>query len=374
MHKPNLREMKNQLLLFCAVLLAANVFGQAKYSNEFLSIGVGARAHGLGGAVTAISNDITSTYWNPAGLSQIDAPLQIGLMHSEWFAGVSQFDYLAFGKQLNASKSSYLTFSLVRFGTDNIPNTLQLLNPDGSANYDNISSFSAADYAFAGSYARKLRNPHWSFGASAKIIRRVIGNFGGAWGFGTDLGLQYTKNRLRLGVQARDLTGTFNAWSFKISDADKQVLISTGNEIPKSNTEVTTPTLLLGSAYAVKISETLSALPTLDLAFTTDGKRNTLVSSDVVSIDPRLGVELDYNKFVQLRLGVNNMQRVTRDFSTAKKRIDVQPNFGVGLRLNRVQLDYALTNIGATGVSQYSHVVSLWFNLKPRKENKTQGY
>lgn len=362
--------MRNQILPFLAALLfAVHGFGQAKYSNEFLSIGVGARAHGLGGAVTAISNDITSSYWNPAGLAQIDAPVQIGLMHSEWFAGVSQFDYLAFGKQLNAAKSSYLSFSLVRFGTDNIPNTLQLLNPDGSANYDNISSFSAADYAFAGSYACKLRNPHLSFGASAKIVRRVIGSFGGAWGFGTDLGLQYAKNRLRLGVQARDLTGTFNAWSFNISEADKQVLISTGNEIPKSNTEVTTPTLLLGGAYQIKINETLSALPTLDVAITTDGQRNTLISSEVASIDPRVGVELDYDKFIQLRLGVNNMQRVTRDFSTDQKRIDVQPNFGVGLKLNRVQLDYALTNIGAGGVSQYSHVVSLWFNLKPRKKD-----
>jgi hypothetical protein len=346
--------------------LAFAGFGQAKYSNEFLSIGIGARAHGLGGAVTAISNDITSSYWNPAGLTQIEAPVQIGLMHSEWFAGVSQFDYLAFGKQLNAAKGSYLSLSLVRFGTDNIPNTLQLLNPDGSANYDNISSFSAADYAFSGSYARKLRNPHLSFGASAKIVRRVIGKFGGAWGFGTDVGLQYAKNNLRLGVQARDITGTFNAWSFNISENDKQVLIATGNELPKSNTEVTTPTVLLGGAYQVRINEKVSALPTVDFAITTDGKRNTLVSSNALSVDPRVGVEIDYDKFIQLRLGVNNMQRVTRDFSTDDKRLDVQPNFGVGLKLNRVQLDYALTNIGAGGISQYSHVVSLWFNLKPR--------
>jgi Uncharacterised protein family (UPF0164) len=361
--------MKHHLLTSCiAIIAAASAFGQAKYSNEFLAIGVGARAHGMGGAMTAISNDITSTYWNPAGLTQIDAPLQIGLMHSEWFAGVSQYDYLAFGKSINPAKSSYLGLSLIRFGTDNIPNTLQLINPDGSANYDNITSFSAADYAIAGSYATKLlRNKNLSVGGSVKVIRRVIGKFGGAWGFGTDFGMQYTKNRLRLGLQARDITGTFNAWSFNITEADKQVLIATGNELPKSNTEVTTPTILLGGAYSIKVNQKVSVLPALDLAFTTDGKRNTIISSDAVSVDPRVGLEMDYDKFIQVRLGVNNMQRVNKDFSSTEKKLDVQPNFGVGLKLNRFQLDYALTNIGAGGVSQYSHVVSVWFNLKSKK-------
>ena len=159
---------------------------------------MGARAHGLGGAVTAISNDITSTYWNPAGLTSIESPLQIGLMHAEWFAGVSQFDYIAFGKLLNESKKSYLGISVIRFGTDNIPNTLNLLNPDGSANYDNITSFSASDYSVAGTYATQLRNPRLSVGGSAKVIRRVIGKFGGAWGFGADLGIQYKGEKLRL--------------------------------------------------------------------------------------------------------------------------------------------------------------------------------
>jgi Uncharacterised protein family (UPF0164) len=347
-------------------LATSGLLGQAKYSNEFLSIGVGARAQGLGGAVTATSGDITSTYWNPAGLTNIESPLQIGLMHSEWFAGVSQFDYLAFGKQINPDKGSFFALSLIRFGTDNIPNTLQLVNPDGSPNYDNISSFSAVDYSISGAYATKLRNPNLSVGGSVKVIRRVIGKFGGAWGFGTDFGMQYKKNRLRLGVQARDVTGTFNAWSFQISDADKAVLVATGNELPKSNTEVTTPTLILGGAYQIQLGKKLSALPSLDVAVTTDGKRNTLIASDAVSVDPRVGIELDYDKFIQVRLGANNIQKVAADFNPNETKVNVQPNFGIGLKLNRVQLDYALTNIGASGVSQYSHVVSLWFDLKPR--------
>ena len=112
-------------------------------------------------------------------------------------------------------------------------------------------------------------------------------------------------------------------------------------------------------------------LPTLDLALTTDGQRNTLVSSKAISLDPRLGVELDYEKFIQLRLGINNIQKVKKDYDPTKQRLDVQPNFGIGLKLNRIQLDYALTNIGASGISQYSHIVSMWINLKPKTSSKT---
>ena len=81
--------MKKQLLLigFLLFLGIAQVFSQ-KYSNEFLAIGVGARAHGMSGAQVALTDDITAAYWNPAGLTQIDAPFQVAAMHAEWFAGV----------------------------------------------------------------------------------------------------------------------------------------------------------------------------------------------------------------------------------------------------------------------------------------------
>ncbi len=82
-----------------------------KYSNEFLAIGVGAKAHGMSGAQTAHVQDITAAYWNPAGLSEITAPFQVAAMHAEWFVGVSQYDYLSFGKSLHREKGSFLAFS-----------------------------------------------------------------------------------------------------------------------------------------------------------------------------------------------------------------------------------------------------------------------
>jgi hypothetical protein len=102
------------------------------------------------------------------------------------------------------------------------------------------------------------------------------------------------------------------------------------------------------------------------MEFTTDGQRNVLVSSKSINIDPRLGLELDYKQFLQLRGGVGNFQRVKDDFSPEKERLSLQPNFGVGMRLGRLQIDYALTDIGNVSEVLYSHIFSLRLDLKQR--------
>ncbi|MEZ4893454.1 MAG: hypothetical protein R2778_10625 [Saprospiraceae bacterium] len=208
--------MKKQLFLSTLlIILAINAVLAQKYSNEFLAIGVGGRAHGMSGAQVALTDDITAAYWNPAGLTQIQAPLQAAVMHAEWFGGVGQYDYLSFGKSLKGDRDAYLAFSLIRLGVDNIPYTINLVNADGTINYDNVTSFSAADYAVFGSYAQKMKNPHLSVGGSVKVVRRVIGSFGNSWGFGADAGIQYRKGSWMLGAQGRDLTTTFNALVFQ---------------------------------------------------------------------------------------------------------------------------------------------------------------
>ena len=355
------------------LLLSISLAQAQKYSNEFLAIGVGARAHGMSGAQTAFADDITAAYWNPAGLSEIKAPFQVAAMHAEWFVGVSQYDYLSFGKALSPEHQSYLAFSLIRLGIDNIPYTINLINPDGTVNYDNVTSFSAADYALMGSYGRKLNNPAFAVGGSVKVIRRVIGSFGGAWGFGADLGVQYRKGPWMLGIQGWDLTTTFNAWSFNLTEREKEVFTQTGNEIPTSSTEITRPRVILGAAYKAKIGQNATLLPAIDLECTTDGQRNVLISSKAFNIDPHIGVEADYKGFVQVRAGVGNFQRVKDDFDPNKDVLTLQPNFGVGLRLGRVQLDYALTNIGNVSQVLYSHIFSVRLDFKTRKRGGESG-
>jgi len=177
-------------LLLITQFLTISVFGSApKYSNEFLSLGVGARAFGMSNVQTAIVNDVTASYWNPAGLTKIKSDRQLSLMHAEYFAGIAKYDYGAIAMPLDSNRR--LAFSLIRFGVDDIPNTIELIDVNGNIDYSKITSFSVADYAFILSYADKVNNKvGLSYGVNAKIIHRIVGDFAKAWGFGVDVGLQ----------------------------------------------------------------------------------------------------------------------------------------------------------------------------------------
>ncbi len=356
------------LLLFVCLLIVSALSAQ-KYSNEFLSIGIGAKAQGLGNAVVASVDDVTAGYWNPAGLANLSADkgLQIGAMHSEWFAGVGKFDYLGFTLPFSNSDRR-IGLSLIRFGIDDIPNTLSLYEDDGTVNYDNIVSFSAADYAFITSYAQRLKTKEGRellIGANFKVVRRVIGSFANSWGFGVDLGAQYAVGKLRIGATARDITTTFNAWHVTFTEKEKDVLLATGNELPDINSlEITKPQLLFGAAYTFDIKK-FSLTPEFNLVATTDGRRNTLISGDPVSIDPSLGMEVNYNSFLFLRAGISQFQK-EKNFDGSDYYIS-RPALGIGLQLYSLRVDYAYTNLG-DGQNRYSHVISLQLDLKPGKK------
>ncbi len=330
-----------------------------KYSNEFLAIGVGARALGMGSAYTGVVSDVTSGYWNPAGLLGVKGDLQVGVMHSEYFAGIAKYDYVGLAKPIDSV--STIGFTFVRFGIDNIPNTIDLIDPSGNIDYDRITTFSSADQAFIISYARKMSVPGLRIGGNVKVIYRRVGEFGKAWGFGLDAAAKYDLKEWRFGAMVRDVTGTFNAWSYTLDQRTVDVFTQTGNEIPENSVEVTLPRLMLGAARQFKFGSKFGLVTSLDLENTFDGKRNTLIKSDVVSIDPRFGVELGYAGVIFVRAGISNMQYVT-DISD-QQQLTVQPNIGIGLKIKSVSLDYALTDIGDNSVALYSNIFSLKFDL-----------
>lgn len=371
-----LMECRNRLLLLTILLLITHTsFSQfRKYSNEFLNIGAGARGLAMGGAQVASVNDGTAGYWNPAGLTHIkDYPI-VSLMHAEYFAGIGKYDYLSLALPVSDKKRT-LAFSLLRFAVDDIPNTLFLVEPDGSLNYNNIRSFSSADYAFLFSYAQSLvdtENKKISFGANAKVIHRSVGRFAKAWGFGLDAGIQMQTKKWKLGVAVRDLTTTFNAWKFSFTEKEKEVLYLTNNDIPVKSTELTAPRLIAGAAYQFPLSKQFSFLAEANFDFTFDGKRNVVFSADPVSIDPRLGIELGYKDLIFARAGVYNFQQALKDGDTLnqKKVWIYQPSLGVGFKLKNLGIDYAFTNLANQDNPLYTHIFSLRLNLiRKKKEN-----
>ena len=357
-----------------ALLVSTAVTAQfVKYANEFLNIGAGSRGLGMGGAQIASVNDATSGYWNPAGLTAVKDNTQLSLMHASYFSGIGQYD---FGAVALPSKDGNKTFgiSFLRFGVDDIPNTLYLVQPDGSINYNNVTTFSSADNALLLSYAQKAKPFHGynlSIGGTAKIIYRNVGTFAHAWGFGFDGGAQLTKGNLRLAAVLKDVTTTFTAWNFTFTDQEKQILYLTNNDIPTKNSEMTAPNLVVAGGYNFKLNNKLDLLAEANLHLTFDGRSNTLVSSNLLNVDPNIGAELNYNKTVFLRAGISNFQRALSDgdLNNQKKVWIYQPSLGAGFRVGAIAIDYAFTSLANQSNPLYTHIFSLKWDIA-KFENK----
>jgi len=362
--------LKNVLFIF--VLFTSISYGQAirGFSNEFLNIGVDAAAFGMGNAVSATTNDVNSIYWNPAGLVGI-SDYQGALMHAEYFQGIAKYDYVAFAKPID--NESAFAVAVIRFGVDDILNTTNLII-DGNIDFNRISLFSAADWAVNVAYAKKLKVKDINFGVNAKIVRRTIGDFASSIGFGFDAGLQYKKNNWQFGLMLRDITTTFNAWSFDDDELSSIIdvyenlnsdILNDDNPnnddeiiptIAPEKIEITKPKLQLGVARKFKLSQDFGLLTALDLnmRFT---ETNDVISSSFVSMTPSFGFQVDYTNLVYLRGGVNNLQNQT-NFDNSQS-LTLEPNFGVGFSYKGIQIDYALTNIGGASGTLFSNVFSL---------------
>jgi hypothetical protein len=345
---------KTFTILILLYTLTASSQAVRKYSNEFLNIGVDAAALGQANAVVASSDDVNSGYWNPAGLVNLEDN-QVSFMHAAYFANIANYDYLAFAKPLD--DKSAIGISVIRFGVDDILNTTQLIDDQGNIDYNRISLFSTADYALTFSYARRLPLDGLNIGANAKVVRRVIGDFANSWGFGLDVGIQWKKGKWDIGLMARDITTTVNAWSIDeeefatISDAVE----GQNQELPES-TEITIPKLQFGIGRSWQFHHDYALKAEVDFNFRF-AQTNDIISSSSVSMTPAMGFEFGYADLVYVRGGVGNFQDITQLDNSSS--IGFQPNIGVGFKFKGIHVDYALTDIGDQSAAVYSNVFSI---------------
>ncbi|HUI10770.1 MAG TPA: PorV/PorQ family protein [Bacteroidota bacterium] len=324
----------------CAALLAAPAAAQtvvAKYAGEFIALGVGARALGMGGAFAALASDVTAGYWNPAGLARVDYPEFI-LMHDAEFGGLVNNDYGAVA--IPVGEKTTLGLSVIRVGVDDIADTRNAgVDASGNVTYDpaqftrvdpsRVTYFNAADWAVYFSYARR-QTETFSYGASVKLIRRDLDEYS-AMGIGFDIGLWYSPlERLALGANLQDVTTTLVAWN-------------TGRN------ELISPTLKLGSAYFIdapggRIAPAVDA----DVRFE---DRQTASEAHIgpVSIDLHGGLEYAFHDLVALRVGYSDVKQLT---------------LGAGVHFPKLNIDYSFARFGGADQLDNTHRISIMFTLE----------
>lgn len=356
--------IRKSIIFIIAVILVYPLQAEIapKYSNDFLSIGIGSRSFAMGNADFTSAQNATEVYINPSLTSLYKTPFSATLMHAEYFSGIMKYDFGAATYRIDSLSNIGLGF--IRLGIDNILNTTDLIDPNGNIDYSKITYFSAADYALLFSFSRKIGMLPLSVGGNVKLIYRNVGKFADAYGFGFDLSATYILNRWRFAVNARDITSTFNFWTFNASELSiPDYVLPSGdtinNQVSGNSLELTIPRLQFGASYEFILPKSFKILAECGIEMTFDGRRNTYLSFRPITIDPRIGIEGSYNNIVFLRVGINNLQRMT--YFENKTGMTLQPNAGLGVQYRGFALDYAISNIGNIGVSSYSHIFTLGF-------------
>jgi hypothetical protein len=294
-----------------SVLVAGTVSlapAQDKYAAEFLKIGVGARALGMGGAFVSVADDASAIYWNPAGLTFLRGGQLLG-MHAEQFGGEVGHDFMSVAYPLRGkgeARSGVVGIAWDRVAVDDIEVTSGGLldygrdgvagteDPgEGNGRYDlgegfDFSKFrmeSNVNQAFLFSYARGVSD-RLSVGGTVKLLRvDLVGT--NATGVGADLGLTWLMTpNLTFGFLAQDVTTTRVSWD-------------TGHR------ETLSPAFVVGSYYARTVASLRGVVSAaVDLAMTTDGREEaSQLAAGFLGGDVRAGLEYWYQQRVALRVG-----------------------------------------------------------------------
>ncbi len=326
------------IILFVAFGLPLRAQTVEDYAGEFLELGVGARSLALGGAGTAISEDATAGYWNPAGLNVLKFPM-VTAMHETRFDGTVQYDYGAFAAPLNSTSSAAL--SILHIGVSNILDTRNALidlnnngqlDPGEYLDYSKVSTFSNYDWIAILSYA-KMVNPELSWGVNAKLIDVRLDPQTTGSGIGLDFGARYKPNdALTLAAVAEDVTTTLLSYT-------------TGTK------ELVSPTIILGGAYEWNITSDGNhrLMPTadIDLRFENRGQDAQLYAG-TASADFHEGLEYQYKNLFAIRGGYNDMKMWS---------------VGVGVSISKLHIDYAYLGANAQDQLGATHRISVSFLL-----------
>ncbi len=146
---------------------------------QFLKVPTGARATGMGGAYSSVANDLTSIFWNPAGLADVNA-IAANFSYTQWFADFNH-SFAAFS--LPFGDQFTMALSLVSLSSGEIPVTT-INKPEGDGSYYQVQDVSVG-FTFSG-----YLTDQFSFGLTGKYIRTGFASVASS-GISFDIGTMY---------------------------------------------------------------------------------------------------------------------------------------------------------------------------------------
>jgi len=245
--------MRKAVIIIAVLLLTASS-ASAQFSKvgssgaQFLKIAMGSKYQAMGEASVAVVNDVYSTYWNPAGLAEIENAA-IGFTNVNYLLDIN-LNYVGFARYFEDVGVFAVAATVMSTGEQEIT-TLE--EQEGTGEY-----YTATSYTVGLSYARQL-NVQFAFGASFKYVGERIHNEtanGFAFDFGTVLypGVQ----SLRLGVAISNMGPEM---SFSGSDLIVSYYDETGDDATNSvSAELKTnpydlPLVFrIGAAYDIEVA------------------------------------------------------------------------------------------------------------------------
>ncbi|MDZ4724001.1 MAG: PorV/PorQ family protein [candidate division Zixibacteria bacterium] len=285
------RTIRNGIVPFLiSLLVTVPLYAQnsSRTTADFLQIGMGARAAGLGGAFTALSEGAVSTYWNPAGLGHLENK-EVFLSHFTWYQDIS-IEHGSFAMPISERLSVAASISYLNYGT------IESFNENGVV----IGELQAYDWAGGISLGMAI-NERLSVGATGKIINQRLDTYSGS-AYAADFGVKYSMPFVTFGLAATNI-GT----KMKFDAIDEN--------LPAS----------VRAGVAVR--------PFDDLMVASADLLKNLYGETVM----RNGLEFGFSQKYFLRTGFDHY------LTTEMNNTVASLSFGAGLRISSAEFDYAFT-------------------------------
>lgn len=320
-------------LLFPQNTNSSTITKRGTTAAQFLKIGVDARGTAMGNAFTAMSGDLSSIYWNPAGLAYVNG-MQMMFVNSPWLAETN-FNFFAFS--FNSPRIGVLGFSLTSLSVpDDIVRTVE--DPEGTG-----ERFDAGDLALTFSYSKRLTN-NFSLGGNLKYIQQKIWH-SSANAVAVDIGALFITpfKDIRIGASISNF-----GKSLKMDGRDMIISVDPDHQnqgnVEFVNALYETDDFPLPLIFRVGIAGELIQSPTSRLSFALDALHPNDNSESV-----NIGLEFAYAETFFLRGGYATLFRdVTEQGLTLGGGI----YYRLGRSNMKFKIDYSYADYGRLGLIQ----------------------